>query len=264
MPTASRAVLVTGMHRSGTSVLAHALASAGVAMGDRLNPADAGNRYGHFEDLDFLRFHEDVLRARAIDALAPPAAWVPDPSPAELARAERLCEARGTRPLWGFKDPRTSLFLSFWRERLPGARFVLLYRHPVEVVLSLLRRGSDPEVLRSPRTGFAAWRAYNRRLLEYRAAHPDECLLLEARAAAAGLGACLALIGDRFGIPLAPNAAGAIFDADSKSRQRGVISRSGASTVSELAVIGRPAILVPYPHALDHDQAANAAVSASR
>lgn len=38
-----------------------------------------------------------------------------------------------------------------------------------------------------------------------------------------------------------------------------VISRSGASTVSEVAVIGRPALLVPYPHALDHDQAANAA-----
>ena len=38
-----------------------------------------------------------------------------------------------------------------------------------------------------------------------------------------------------------------------------VISRSGASTVSEIAVIGRPALLVPYPHALDHDQAANAA-----
>ncbi|MBO6920126.1 MAG: undecaprenyldiphospho-muramoylpentapeptide beta-N-acetylglucosaminyltransferase [Rhizobiaceae bacterium] len=37
-----------------------------------------------------------------------------------------------------------------------------------------------------------------------------------------------------------------------------VISRSGASTVSELAAIGRPAILVPYPFALDHDQAANA------
>ena len=37
-----------------------------------------------------------------------------------------------------------------------------------------------------------------------------------------------------------------------------VVSRAGASTVSELAVIGRPAILVPYPHALDHDQAENA------
>ena len=38
-----------------------------------------------------------------------------------------------------------------------------------------------------------------------------------------------------------------------------VVSRSGASTVSELAIVGRPSILVPYPYALDHDQAANAA-----
>ncbi len=39
-----------------------------------------------------------------------------------------------------------------------------------------------------------------------------------------------------------------------------VVSRSGASTVAELAAIGRPSILVPLPHALDQDQAANAAV----
>jgi len=37
-----------------------------------------------------------------------------------------------------------------------------------------------------------------------------------------------------------------------------VISRAGASTVAELAVIGRPAILVPLPHALDNDQLMNA------
>ena len=37
-----------------------------------------------------------------------------------------------------------------------------------------------------------------------------------------------------------------------------VVSRSGASTVAELAAIGRPAILVPLPHALDQDQRANA------
>jgi UDP-N-acetylglucosamine--N-acetylmuramyl-(pentapeptide) pyrophosphoryl-undecaprenol N-acetylglucosamine transferase len=39
-----------------------------------------------------------------------------------------------------------------------------------------------------------------------------------------------------------------------------VVCRSGASSVGELAVIGRPAILVPLPGALDQDQAANAAV----
>jgi UDP-N-acetylglucosamine--N-acetylmuramyl-(pentapeptide) pyrophosphoryl-undecaprenol N-acetylglucosamine transferase len=37
-----------------------------------------------------------------------------------------------------------------------------------------------------------------------------------------------------------------------------VIGRSGASTVAELAVMGRPAILVPLPHAIDNDQLNNA------
>jgi UDP-N-acetylglucosamine--N-acetylmuramyl-(pentapeptide) pyrophosphoryl-undecaprenol N-acetylglucosamine transferase len=39
-----------------------------------------------------------------------------------------------------------------------------------------------------------------------------------------------------------------------------IVARSGASTVAELSVIGRPAILVPLPHALDQDQFANAGV----
>ena len=34
----------------------------------------------------------------------------------------------------------------------------------------------------------------------------------------------------------------------------------GASTLSELTVIGRPSILIPYPHAMDDHQAANADV----
>jgi UDP-N-acetylglucosamine--N-acetylmuramyl-(pentapeptide) pyrophosphoryl-undecaprenol N-acetylglucosamine transferase len=41
------------------------------------------------------------------------------------------------------------------------------------------------------------------------------------------------------------------------------VSRSGASTVAELAAIGRPSILVPLPHALDQDQLANATILAN-
>lgn len=37
-----------------------------------------------------------------------------------------------------------------------------------------------------------------------------------------------------------------------------VVARSGASTVAELAVLGRPSLLVPFPHALDKDQFENA------
>jgi UDP-N-acetylglucosamine--N-acetylmuramyl-(pentapeptide) pyrophosphoryl-undecaprenol N-acetylglucosamine transferase len=42
-----------------------------------------------------------------------------------------------------------------------------------------------------------------------------------------------------------------------------VVARSGASTVAELAVIGRPSILVPLAQSLDGDQAANAVTLAS-
>jgi len=38
-----------------------------------------------------------------------------------------------------------------------------------------------------------------------------------------------------------------------------VICRAGASTMAELTAVGRPAILVPYQHAIDDHQAANAA-----
>ncbi len=41
-----------------------------------------------------------------------------------------------------------------------------------------------------------------------------------------------------------------------------VIARAGASTVAELAMAGRPAILVPLPHAIDDHQSANARVLA--
>src|SRR5690606_19941352 len=37
-----------------------------------------------------------------------------------------------------------------------------------------------------------------------------------------------------------------------------VIARAGASSVAELAVVGRPSILVPLPHSLDSDQLENA------
>jgi UDP-N-acetylglucosamine--N-acetylmuramyl-(pentapeptide) pyrophosphoryl-undecaprenol N-acetylglucosamine transferase len=53
------------------------------------------------------------------------------------------------------------------------------------------------------------------------------------------------------------------FFADLPARIAGthlVISRSGASTVAELAAIGRPAVLVPLPGAIDQDQLANATV----
>ncbi len=57
----------------------------------------------------------------------------------------------------------------------------------------------------------------------------------------------------------------ATFFADLPERIAGshlVIARAGASTIAELAVIGRPAVLIPLPGSLDQDQLANASVAA--
>lgn len=61
---------------------------------------------------------------------------------------------------------------------------------------------------------------------------------------------------------LGVNAQVAPFFADLPARMAQahlVIARAGASTVSELSVVGRASLLVPFPFALDQDQAANAA-----
>jgi UDP-N-acetylglucosamine--N-acetylmuramyl-(pentapeptide) pyrophosphoryl-undecaprenol N-acetylglucosamine transferase len=45
---------------------------------------------------------------------------------------------------------------------------------------------------------------------------------------------------------------------DQMARCHLVIARSGASTIAELMTIGRPSVLVPYPHAMDDHQTVNA------
>ena len=202
------------MHRSGTSLVASLMQNAGVYVGDRLLGASKGNDYGHFEDLDFLELQSAVLETAGLGILLSAASEVPAFSEERRRRAEELLEERKDRPLWGWKDPRTCLFLEEWRRLLPGARYLFVYRHPMEVALSLLRRGEDWEVLVDPRCAIAAWIAYNECLLRFcEASSPETYFLCEAgvfaRAALEGLRAFSAKTGvalelDELEVPYRP------------------------------------------------------------
>jgi hypothetical protein len=175
----SPAIVIAGMHRSGTSLAASLVASAGVCLGERLMGPERGNPKGHFEDLDFYELHRRALAANGLgsegftcqESIAVPPA-VAEAFDAVVARRRSL-----GRP-WGWKDPRTTLFLEAWRERLPEAVFLLLFRRPWEVVDSLLRRG-DECFASNPRLAADVWLAYNRRLHDFYLAHRDRCLLVE-------------------------------------------------------------------------------------
>ena len=64
---------------------------------------------------------------------------------AERARAGELVATTFDAAPWGWKDPRASLLLPFWRAVVPGLRIVICVRNPAEVAASMMRRHSHPE-----------------------------------------------------------------------------------------------------------------------
>jgi hypothetical protein len=173
----SQAVIITGMHRSGTSLVSNLLQSAGVNIGDRLLDANVANPRGYFEDVDFYTYHEQLLHEQGQTYLHVDQGFVFAPTPAAVEGARQLLDQRAGRPLWGWKDPRTSLFLNFWHELLPDARYVFVYRHPLDVLLSLLRRG-EFDNHPCPISGVDAWQRYNSRISKFYDEHPSQCVLV--------------------------------------------------------------------------------------
>jgi glycosyltransferase involved in cell wall biosynthesis/SAM-dependent methyltransferase len=180
-----QALIVAGMHRSGTSVVAQALGWAGLWLGDRLKAPTRHNREGYFEDEDLIRFHDELLTvngaawdlADSLSDLCVPSEY------AHKARALLMRKFHG-RALWGWKDPRTTLFLDFWDALLPTALWVLVLRRPEEVVASLMRRGDMWHHTRNParraRMALRLWMDYNRKLLEFAHKNPARVFALLA------------------------------------------------------------------------------------
>ena len=193
MPTP---IIVTGMHRSGTSLVASWLSALGVDMGQELLPPDKGNPRGYFEDVVFQQFQRRVLSECCLpdDGGHPDWGWteseqlnreafkdfVPAATNMLVSRAEAW-GLRGSRRPWGWKDPRTALLLDFWDPLLDGANYVFVYRFPWEVADSMQRLG-EPLFLRNPEYANRIWSFYNRHLRDFFIKNSHRCLLLSTNA----------------------------------------------------------------------------------
>lgn len=156
-----RAVIILGMHRSGTSLLTGILRSAGLYLGDVLDGQFSLNPTGLQEPASILYMHEDLLMKNG-------GAWHIPPDGADGIIWEKLhtsvrdlfIESRTGRPVWGFKDPRTLLVLQGWLDVMPDAACVGIFRHPADVARSMARRNGFDMA-----KGFALWETYNRALI---------------------------------------------------------------------------------------------------
>ena len=198
-----RPLLVCGMHRSGTSLTASLLHAAGVRLGNRLLGANHGNERGHFEDLDIYEFHQAVLRSTGLGTegfVAAGAIAVPE-SLEPIGRRLAADRARAGG-VWGWKEPRTVLFLDYWDAILPTARYVFVFRRPWEVVDSLFRRG-DEAFAGNPAFAAEVWLHYNRTILDFAGRHRDRCLVVEVDQVAADPRGLFAAVRSQLGIELA-------------------------------------------------------------
>ena len=164
------------MHRSGTSLTAKWLSSCGLSLGDRLMKGAIGNNEGHYEDLDFYDFHEDVFRESEIPYGGLIRTEAIQLSTYFQARLESMIGFKnGLRSHWGWKDPRTCLFLNHYPQRLRNPRYLILHRPADQVINSLWKRQvqisqietamDSPEQAELMNGFIESWIQYNEKIL---------------------------------------------------------------------------------------------------
>jgi hypothetical protein len=161
-------VIVMGMHKSGTSLVAEMLHQGGTPMyaGDLDASYDEGIKHERPLNQTINRLLLGEPREGPhIDWIEP--IWERDLRPFPQADVTELL-SEVSEGAWGMKDPRTTITYTAWLKQFPsGARFYVFRRH--REVLQHLLRENDPmtrwQRLLRARAALRAWIAYNEAVL---------------------------------------------------------------------------------------------------
>lgn len=170
-------LIVTGMHRSGTSAISAVLAQLGLNFGpeDEHLPPDQWNARGYFEHKRIFAVNSRIItgagssvtawyvpahertRLQQLEMTALKARYLMMPSSDILSRrAKRMratLQAIGNEmPEIIAKDPRFCLLLESWTHYVPIQRVLFCYRSPAAVIRSLQARERIPQWL-----GYRFW-----------------------------------------------------------------------------------------------------------
>jgi len=166
-------IVVLGMHRSGTSVLARGIVALGAHPGNHLFPEDEGNAKGYWENAEIVALNEKILKRflmkwHTLDNLLINRfeLLLPLYESHFLDEAKRIItENLSSSDLLMIKDPRMSILLPFWRKvfaELPvSVKYVLALRNPLETAKSVQKRNRI-----SVEQGIKLWSYYNMMILK--------------------------------------------------------------------------------------------------
>lgn len=137
-------IIIIGMHRSGTTLLSSILEHNGVCMGKRKESNNESHFFlklnekliGHlgFKWYDLYGFNHSSFNKNAFTFLQ------------KHIFSKNLKRYFGDCEYWGWKDPRTTLFVKEYLEIFPNAKVIHIVRNPIDVSNSLIRRQKNIEV----------------------------------------------------------------------------------------------------------------------
>ncbi len=188
-PTARRrSLIITGMHRSYTSLVARAFHDAGLFLGDNLIGPASSNPYGHYESREIYDFHRSLMHQHQLNSW-----WnyINVDKAGKLAgsdlfkdAAREILDIHFPQIQFGWKEPMASFFMYGWLEVLPDPHLVIVFRHPIACVASLMKRTTGNKLLRRrPMMAirwFNLWDQTNLKLLDFLEEAPEKCILINA------------------------------------------------------------------------------------
>jgi len=135
------------MHRSGTSLITSILRNCGLFIGKDINLMESNqydNPKGYWEFLEIVDFTEELLKELG-------GSWN-DPSPfydrnlfnnmePQAIQAKKILKPLiQNHQIWGWKDPRITITVPFWKKIFPNLKLIICLRNPLEVAYSLSKR----------------------------------------------------------------------------------------------------------------------------
>jgi hypothetical protein len=158
-------IIIIGMHRSGTSMVASIMKQLGVIMGHDLDENYESSFFYHLNEWIFhqagatwdnpfnLNFCSDDFNQQIIKNLSKQICSIK--TMGYLGSFLAYLKYKSLQNLinpWGWKDPRNTFTLNFWNQLFPGSRILHIYRNPVDVAISLRNREHEFINIRNSQT----------------------------------------------------------------------------------------------------------------